>query len=112
MMVGLTYFFNHEKEIHWIVMIEKYMSRYASIKGVEIAFVLLLILVFSSFLEGAEANTFVFCAIYGLLTFLAVELLGGLLDASQRTMSEARSEERRVGKECVRTCRSRGLPYH
>src|SRR3546814_20321856 len=23
-----------------------------------------------------------------------------------------RSEERRVGKECVSTCRSRGLPYH
>src|SRR3546814_15029646 len=25
---------------------------------------------------------------------------------------EGRSEERRVGKECVRTCRSRWLPYH
>src|SRR3546814_13860845 len=24
----------------------------------------------------------------------------------------ARSEERRVGKECVGTCRSRGSPYH
>src|SRR3546814_13822049 len=26
--------------------------------------------------------------------------------------SSARSEERRVGKECVRTCRSRWSPYH
>src|SRR3546814_12533609 len=25
---------------------------------------------------------------------------------------EKRSEERRVGKECVSTCRSRGSPYH
>src|SRR3546814_19809628 len=25
---------------------------------------------------------------------------------------ELRSEERRVGKECVRTCRFRGSPYH
>src|SRR3546814_15690835 len=25
---------------------------------------------------------------------------------------EPRSEERRVGKECVSTCRSRGSPYH
>src|SRR3546814_18128600 len=25
---------------------------------------------------------------------------------------EIRSEERRVGKECVSTCRSRGSPYH
>ena len=28
------------------------------------------------------------------------------------TESETRSEERRVGKECVSTCRSRWSPYH
>src|SRR3546814_10924248 len=28
------------------------------------------------------------------------------------TAAEARSEERRVGKECVSTCRSRWSPYH
>src|SRR3546814_11173464 len=44
----------------------------------------------------------------------AIELLEELtlthvmyLDAGQ-----LRSEERRVGNECVRTCRSRGAPYH
>src|SRR3546814_17037977 len=30
----------------------------------------------------------------------------------KRTSAHERSEERRVGKECVRTCRSRGSPYH
>src|SRR3546814_14666904 len=29
-----------------------------------------------------------------------------------RVIDEIRSEERRVGKECVSKCRSRGLPYH
>src|SRR3546814_21055975 len=29
-----------------------------------------------------------------------------------QTQEESRSEERRVGKECVRTCRSRWSPYH
>src|SRR3546814_724227 len=29
-----------------------------------------------------------------------------------RILHSARSEERRVGKECVSTCRSRGAPYH
>src|SRR3546814_13359019 len=29
-----------------------------------------------------------------------------------RCRSDARSEERRVGKECVSTCRSRWSPYH
>src|SRR3546814_14947263 len=28
------------------------------------------------------------------------------------TVTNARSEERRVGKECVSTCRSRWSPYH
>src|SRR3546814_9966118 len=30
----------------------------------------------------------------------------------QATKSQRRSEERRVGKECVSTCRSRWSPYH
>jgi uncharacterized protein len=89
MMVGLTYFFNHEKDVHWIEWLEKHMARSASIKGIEIAVVLLLILLFSNLLEGEESTTFVYSAIYGLVTFLAVEVLGGLLDASQKTMSEA-----------------------
>src|SRR3546814_9558596 len=31
---------------------------------------------------------------------------------AESTMAQRRSEERRVGKECVSTCRSRWSPYH
>src|SRR3546814_2524584 len=34
------------------------------------------------------------------------------LDREFREMGIVRSEERRVGKECVSTCRSRWSPYH
>src|SRR3546814_11841602 len=37
-----------------------------------------------------------------------VEIVPGL----ERVGLDLRSEERRVGKECVRTCRSRWSPYH
>src|SRR3546814_4455566 len=33
-------------------------------------------------------------------------------DLTLECASECRSEERRVGKECVSTCRSRWSPYH
>src|SRR3546814_1410125 len=33
-------------------------------------------------------------------------------DEEAQACAAARSEERRVGKECVSTCRSRWLPYH
>src|SRR3546814_6822804 len=32
--------------------------------------------------------------------------------SANRWIADARSEERRVGKECVSTCRSRWSPYH
>src|SRR3546814_14886765 len=35
-----------------------------------------------------------------------------MLPLLMRTRSRRRSEERRVGKECVSTCRSRWSPYH
>src|SRR3546814_15670402 len=38
-------------------------------------------------------------------------ILGGSAQISG-SFSVARSEERRVGKECVSTCRSRWSPYH
>src|SRR3546814_1284731 len=38
--------------------------------------------------------------------------LGACRDARIHPAQLARSEERRVGKECVSTCRSRWSPYH
>src|SRR3546814_12653098 len=34
------------------------------------------------------------------------------LDGGRLNIGACRSEERRVGEECVSTCRSRGAPYH
>ncbi|PYE87844.1 DUF475 domain-containing protein [Phyllobacterium leguminum] len=89
MMVGLTYFFDQEKDVHWIQWLESKMARFATIKGIEVAFVLALILGFSRLLPAEETDTFVYASIYGLLTFLCVEVVGGLLDASEETMSAA-----------------------
>src|SRR3546814_20081137 len=40
------------------------------------------------------------------------EVRTALHSAEECSQSEDRSEERRVGKECVSTCRSRWSPYH
>ncbi len=89
LMVGLSYFFDHDKEVHWIALPERLMARSATIKGIEIAVVLVLMLGFSSLLEETQAVAFVYAAIYGLVTFLAVEVLGAMLDASQETLAQA-----------------------
>ena len=89
MMVGLDYFFDHEKDIHWVQWLEARMAQYATVRGIEVAFVLALIMIFSRFLDPVEADVFFRAAIYGLLTFLLVEVLGGLLDASQKALETA-----------------------
>src|SRR3546814_1226894 len=40
------------------------------------------------------------------------ETLAGVIVTGSGAMVTERSEERRVGKECVSTCRSRWSPYH
>lgn len=89
MMVGLSFFFDEEKDVHWVHWIEDRLARVAGIKGVEIFFVLTVIVIFAQFLEPAVQQTFIWSAIYGLMTFLAVELVGSALDASQETLAGA-----------------------
>ena len=86
LMVGLKFFFDHEKDVHWIKVVESHASRFASVQGIEVAVALILIIFFSSQLEGEESITFLRSAIYGLLTFLIVEGLGAVLDATQEQM--------------------------
>jgi hypothetical protein len=88
-MVALSFFFNEEKEIHWVHFIEDRFARVAGIQGVEIFLVLAVIVGFAAFLERSVAETFIYSAIYGLMTFLAVEILGSLLDASQAALTGA-----------------------
>lgn len=95
MMVALNFFFDHEKEVHWVHWIEDKAARYSSIKGLEIAVVLIIMLVFSRILQAdpdhgpADATLFFHSAVWGLLTYLLVEVVGGVLDKQEETMSAA-----------------------
>ncbi|MDO9526637.1 MAG: DUF475 domain-containing protein, partial [Gemmobacter sp.] len=81
MMVALTYFFDEGKEVHWIAALERNMARFASIRGLEVALVLVVMLVFGSILPDADVATFLYASVAGLVTFLAVEVVGHVLDA-------------------------------
>ena len=86
MMVALSFFFDEHKAIHWVHVIESRVSRYASIRGAEITFVLVLMLVFAHLVDPGEKLTFISSAIYGLLTFLFVDILGRVLDKSNEAL--------------------------
>lgn len=86
-MVGLSFFFDHEKDVHWVRWLEGIMSKYAAIRGIEVVIALSTVLLFSSQLPDADSEVFFKSAIWGLMTFLLVELLGGILDHSQEMLT-------------------------
>src|SRR5690554_4313823 len=63
MMVGLSFFFDHEKDVHWVQWLERRVAKSATIRGIEVAVVLVLILGFSSLLDPLEARVFFSAAI-------------------------------------------------
>ncbi len=82
MLVALSWFIDEEKEIDWIRGIERVMRNCGGLPGFTVAFVLLLVLLFSMAVPPADTGTFLFAAIFGIVTFLAVEILGHVLDSS------------------------------
>jgi hypothetical protein len=89
MMVALSYFLDQSKEVDWIKVVESRLRALASIRGLEIAFVLCAALLMSVVLPDIESATFLFAAICGLVTFLAVELVAHFLDAEKETRAAA-----------------------
>jgi len=88
-MVALNFFFDHEKDVHWIRRLEAWAVRYASIRGIEVAVVLVFLILFSRLQPAADAATFLRAGVWGLLTFLLVEVLGGVLDRKQQALKGA-----------------------
>ncbi|MGB1109142.1 MAG: DUF475 domain-containing protein [Gammaproteobacteria bacterium] len=89
MMVGLSFFLDEDKDIHWVRILEERLHSWASIRGLEIAFVLSIVLLFKVNLPEQDGNRFLFAAIGGLLTYLAVDVLGHVLDASKEAKAGA-----------------------
>ncbi|CAI8161181.1 MAG: Uncharacterised protein [Cryomorphaceae bacterium] len=80
MMVALKFFVDSEKTIDWIGPIERGLRYCSSIRGLEIALVLITVLTISRILPNDYSAQFVTSAIMGLLVFVAVDGLGTVLD--------------------------------
>jgi hypothetical protein len=79
-MVCLKYFFDAEKEVHWISMVETPLVRLGKFEAVELGLMLLAIYGFSRLVPHHEAQTFLVAGIFGLITFIAVDAVGTAME--------------------------------
>lgn len=87
-MVGLKHFFNQEKDVHWIGMIERPLTRLGRIEALELALVLLLLYGVSTRLLGAERMEFLTAGLFGLITYVAVDGISAVLNAQSAVTGE------------------------
>ena len=80
MLVALNYFFDEAKDVDWIKGIEAALRRLGEIRGMEIGFVLVCILVIVGQLPADKEHSFIIAAIWGVITYLGVDMLGHVLD--------------------------------
>ncbi|MFS0735852.1 DUF475 domain-containing protein [Sphingomonas sp. 1P06PA] len=82
-MVGLKFFFDADKEVHWIDIVERQLAKLSSVPAVEIGIVLIALVGIASVLPDADRLVFVEAGIFGLLTYIAVDALGSLLEGAE-----------------------------
>lgn len=94
-MVGFKFFFDKDKDIHWIAVVEEFLAGISGVRAVEIGILLLILWGVASTLEQAEALTFLIAGMLGIVTFIAVEALNAWL--------EMKDDQRRLAGAAVRS---------
>jgi hypothetical protein len=86
--VGLRFFFDSDKEVHWIYSVERSLAKFSNIHSIEIGILLLALYGVSTLLPAGDNFTFLISGIFGLLSFIAVEAVGTMLKAPETVSSE------------------------
>ncbi|HSJ79501.1 MAG TPA: DUF475 domain-containing protein, partial [Erythrobacter sp.] len=79
-MVGLNFFFDADKDVHWIASVEQAINRFSTIPAVEIGLVLSLVYGVSTLLAPDDALTFLTAGLLGLITYIGVNALGAIIE--------------------------------
>ncbi len=90
LMVALSFFFDPDKEVHWVWAPEKWIATHAHHRGTNVAAVAIVLLSVSQLFPAEEAGRFVTMGIWGMLTYLVVHILGEILDAGGQEQAAAR----------------------
>jgi uncharacterized protein len=88
-MVGLKFFFDSDKEVHWIAVVEERLARFSRIEAVEIAFLLVVLYLISLSLRDEAALTFIVAGSLGLVNFIAVEAISTILELQEEARAVA-----------------------
>lgn len=84
LLVSLKYFFDAQKNVHWIHVIEKHLARWGSIEAIAIAVSLVSLNTLSFFIEPAHQATVLFSGLVGVILFIVIEGIASSFDVEAK----------------------------
>ena len=108
LMIFLSFLFNENKDVHWIASIERYASRWASIGDLKILIAILTVAIIGFYapseisidnvLTKIDKADIVLPMIYGILLFLCIEFLRGILedDGEKHDSNDSETEREKI----------------
>ena len=88
-MVGLTFFLDESKDLHWIGAIERPFKGLSGVSGLAIGLVLLMLYGVSQLLHPGEELTFLTSGIFGLIAYVAVDAVAGFTGGAAERRTDA-----------------------
>lgn len=73
LMLFLNYFFNHEKEVHWLKKIEETLSHLDHFKGIEVVITLIALMITQHYIHGSQNHYALLAGIGGVVTYLLID---------------------------------------
>lgn len=99
MMLFLNYFFNHEKDVHWLKKIEEPISHLDHIRGIEIVISLMILIMLQSYIPEEQKLNVIVSGLGGIITYLIIDGVTHFLE---------KHEEMRLAK-CTEAVKCTGL---
>ncbi len=88
-MVGIKFFFDSNKHVHWIGTIERRLAQFGEIDAFGLAVLLMVLLGFARLLDNEGARQFIEAGMLGIAAFVAVEALGHWLERGHGSTARA-----------------------
>lgn len=83
LLVAFGFFFNAEKDVHWVSVIEKQLVKLGSLRSVEVMFTIIIVLIFSYNLETSNQLKFLISSLFGIITHELVKAFGDYMQSKQ-----------------------------
>ncbi len=88
LLVGLKYFYDENKDSHWIKFIEEPLATLGKVQAIEIGLTLLTLVLLMKFLPVEEQLRFITSGLYGVITYIAVDGIGSWLEFSGKQKND------------------------